>query len=172
MVILEANGRIHVIRGFRISCFSEGIAIREGCYEMRILCRCGTDPPVPELSAICFGEKQLERMARDGFFEKAEQNLSEVYDRWKQCDTVWILAAPDFPMRGYLVQKSAQTSRAAHLAEGDVKRNPKLKSAALRAVSAGGYPPRGSAAARTHPADARRSQANTFPRSCPAGGSC
>lgn len=48
---------------------------------------------------------QLEELAREGVFEKSEPNPFEVSYQCKQCQTLWVLAEPDFPVKGYLLRR-------------------------------------------------------------------
>lgn len=47
----------------------------------------------------------LEALVREGLFESRQPNPFERLFRCRRCQTVWVLAAPDFPVRGYLLRK-------------------------------------------------------------------
>lgn len=50
-------------------------------------------------------KKILDGIVEKGLYEKIEASSFENYYNCKACNTTWILAKPDFPVKGYLVQR-------------------------------------------------------------------
>lgn len=50
-------------------------------------------------------KKMLDRIVERGLYGRIEENLFEIHYVCKVCNTTWVLAKPDFPVTGYLIQK-------------------------------------------------------------------
>ncbi len=49
-------------------------------------------------------KKIMESIVQNGIFEEIKENEFEKHYKCKICHTIWILAEPDFPVKGYLIQ--------------------------------------------------------------------
>lgn len=49
--------------------------------------------------------KTMDDNVVNGFFQMIEQNQFERIYQCKVCSTIWVLAEPDFPVTGYLIQR-------------------------------------------------------------------
>lgn len=49
-------------------------------------------------------KKMMDALVQKGVYEKTEPNMFEIHYPCKICHTIWILAKPDFPVKGYLIQ--------------------------------------------------------------------
>ena len=50
-------------------------------------------------------KKMMDSFVQQGFYKKTKNNPYEICYKCKVCNTTWVLAEPDFPAAGYLVQR-------------------------------------------------------------------
>jgi len=50
-------------------------------------------------------KKNIEQALLEGVLEKTGSNPFEICFKCRICNTVWVLAEPDFPIKGYFIQR-------------------------------------------------------------------